>query len=94
MRRDTLVRIGGAAAILAGVMRAAGSFLSWADSEVERQSLYFIVDLLLLLGVFAAYVQNHEPKQRRLAVPSYCPEEAHALDGHREIRAMLNWQSG
>ena len=60
MRRDTLVRIGGAAAILAGVMRAAGSFRSWADSEVERQWLYFIVDLFLLLGVFAAYAQNHE----------------------------------
>jgi hypothetical protein len=60
MRRDTLVRIGGAAAILAGVLRAAGSFPSGADSEVERQSLYFIVDLLLLLGVFAAYAQNHE----------------------------------
>ena len=60
MRRDTLVRIGGAAAILAGVLRAAGSFPSGADSEVERQSLYFIVDLLLLLGVFAAYAQNHD----------------------------------
>src|SRR5262245_25800065 len=60
MRRDTLVRIGGAAAILAGVLRAAGSFPSGADSEFERQSLYFIVDLLLLLGVFAAYAQNHE----------------------------------
>ena len=60
MRRDTLLRIGGAAAILAGVLRAAGSFPSVADSEVERQSLYFIVDLLLLLGVFAAYAQNHE----------------------------------
>ena len=47
-------------AILAGVMRAAGSFPSGADSGVERQSLYFIVDLLLLLGVFAAYAQNHE----------------------------------
>ena len=60
MRRDTLIRVGGATAILAGVLRAAGSFPSWPDSEVARQSLYFIVDLLLLLGVFAAYAQNHE----------------------------------
>jgi hypothetical protein len=59
MRMDTFVRVGGAAAILAGVLRAAGSFAS-LGSEVERQSLYFIVDLLLLLGVFAAYTQNHE----------------------------------
>jgi hypothetical protein len=59
MRMDTLVRVGGGAAILAGVLRATGSFAS-GRSEVERQSLYFIVDLLLLLGVFAVYAQNHE----------------------------------
>ena len=58
MRMDTFVRGGGAAAILAGVLRAAASF-AWG-SEVERQVLYLIVDLLLLLGVFAAYAQNHE----------------------------------
>ena len=59
MRMDTFVRVGGASAILAGVLRAAASFAS-RGSEVERQMLYFIVDLLLLLGVFAAYAQNHE----------------------------------
>jgi len=64
MRMNTLVRVGGWAAILAGVLRAAGSFVSWG-SEVERQSLYFIVDLLLLLSVFAAYAQNHEALGRR-----------------------------
>lgn len=56
---NTLVRVGGWAAILAGVLRATASFVS-LGSEVERQSLYFIVDLLLLLSVFAAYIQNHE----------------------------------
>ena len=56
---STLVRVGGAAAILAGVLRAASSFAS-GGSEVERQALYFIVDSLLLLGAFAAYAQNHE----------------------------------
>jgi hypothetical protein len=59
MRMETLLRGGGGAAILAGVLRAAGSFVS-GGSEVERQSLYFIIDLLLLLGVFTAYAQNHE----------------------------------
>jgi hypothetical protein len=58
MRTDTLVRVCGGAAILAGVLRAAGSFAS-GGSEVARQSLYFIVDLFLLLGVFAAYTLNH-----------------------------------
>jgi hypothetical protein len=56
---DTFVRLGGWAAMLAGVMRAANSFVS-GGNEVERQALYFIVDLLLLLSVFAAYSQNHE----------------------------------
>ena len=56
---STLLRVGGAAAILAGVLRVASSFAS-GGSEIERQALYFIVDLLLLLGVFAAYAQNHE----------------------------------
>jgi hypothetical protein len=56
---STLVRAGGAAAILAGVLRAASSFASGAD-EVERQALYFIIDLLLLLGAFAAYAQHHD----------------------------------
>ena len=59
MRMDRLVRIGGVSAILAGVLRAAGSFASGPD-EIERQTLYFIVDLLLLLGVLAVYAQNHE----------------------------------
>jgi len=59
MRMDTFIRVGGGAAILGGVFRAAGSFIS-GGSEVERQSLYFIVDLLLLLSVFAAYAQNEE----------------------------------
>jgi hypothetical protein len=55
----SLVRVGGASAILAGVLRVASSFAS-GGSEIEPQALYFIVDLLLLLGVFAAYAQNHE----------------------------------
>ncbi len=59
MRLSTLVRVGGAAAILAGVLRAASSFAS-GGSELERQALYFIVDLLLLLGASGAYAQNHD----------------------------------
>jgi len=58
MNTRTLVRIGGGAAVLAGVLRAAASFAAGA-SEVERQSLYFVIDLLLLLGLFTAYAQNH-----------------------------------
>ena len=59
MRVNRLVRVGGWAAILAGVLRAGVSFVS-GNSDVERQSFYFIVDLPRLLRVFAAYAQNHE----------------------------------
>lgn len=44
MRLNTCIRVGGGAAILAGVLRAVGSFAS-GGSEVARQSLYFIIDL-------------------------------------------------
>ena len=54
MRIDTLLRGGGGAAVLAGVLRAAGSFVS-GGSE-------------LLLGVFTAYAQNHEALGRWGAV--------------------------
>jgi hypothetical protein len=64
MRMDTLIRVGGGAAIVGGVLRGVGSFAS-GGSEVARQSLYFIVDLLLLFGVFAAYLQNHEALEGR-----------------------------
>jgi hypothetical protein len=59
MHTGTLLRIGGWAAILAGVLRAAASFVT-GGSEVTRQSLYFIIDLLLLIGAFTTYAQNHE----------------------------------
>ena len=59
MRKDTLVWVGGAAAILAGVLRAMVAAAPDAGSEVARQSVYFIVDLLLLLGVIALYWQHH-----------------------------------
>ena len=58
MHTEKLLRIGGRTAILAGVLRAAGSFSF--GGEVERQSLYFIIDLLLLIGLFAVYAQNHQ----------------------------------
>jgi hypothetical protein len=60
MRRDALLRVGGWAAVIAGVLRVAASFTSSLGSEVERQSLYFIIDLLLLIAVFAAYLQVQE----------------------------------
>jgi hypothetical protein len=67
MRTDTLIRVGGAAAIVAGILRGFSSFPSMG-TEVERQLLYFTIDLLLLLGVFAAYAQTHRALGRLGAV--------------------------
>jgi hypothetical protein len=48
------------AAILGGAMRAAASFLFDAGGEIQRQSLYFAIDLLILFGVLGVYAQNHQ----------------------------------
>jgi hypothetical protein len=53
MRLNTLIRVGGGAAIFAGVLRVVGSFAS-GGSEVARQSLYFIVDLLRVSAPFSS----------------------------------------
>src|SRR4051794_18692809 len=60
VQKSTLVRVGAIAAVLAGLLRAAAAVAPGAGSEVQRQSLYFVIDLLLLLGVIAAYAQHHE----------------------------------
>jgi len=59
MSTHSLVRAGAAAAIAAGVLRAASSFVAGAGSETQRQALYVVIDFLLLLGVIAAFAQNH-----------------------------------
>jgi len=60
VRKSTLVRVGGVAAILAGLLRAYAAVAPGTGSDVQRQFLYFVVDLLLLLGSIAAYAEHHE----------------------------------
>ena len=60
MSRATLVRAGGMAAIVGGVLRAAASFAPRAGSDVELQLLYLVVDVFLLLGVLGFYELRHE----------------------------------
>lgn len=67
MRTETLVKVGGSAAIVGGVLRGITSFGS-VGGEIETQSLYLVIDLLLLLGAFAAYGRNHEALGRLGAV--------------------------
>jgi hypothetical protein len=63
VRLDTLIRAAGRAAVLAGVLRAAASFVS-GGSELQRQALYLLIDLLLVLSVFASYARHHEATGR------------------------------
>ena len=60
MRKEALVRLGGWAAIAAGVLRAAGAFASDIGNDLTQQSLYFIIDVFLLIGVLAAYARDCE----------------------------------
>jgi hypothetical protein len=68
MTRATLVRVGGMAAIVGGVLRVAASFAPNVGSDVERQLLYLAIDVFLLLGVLGFYELRHEDIGRAGAV--------------------------
>lgn len=52
MTRLTLVRAGGLAAIAGGALRAAASFAPLGlHSDIERESLYIVVDVCLTIGL-------------------------------------------
>lgn len=52
MTRLTLVRAGGLAAIAGGALRAAASFAPVVlHSDIERESLYIVVDVCLTIGL-------------------------------------------
>jgi hypothetical protein len=61
LNSTTLIRWGGLAAVLAGVLRAAASFWTSAERSVALELLYLLVDILILfgiLGVFAFLVER------------------------------------
>ena len=60
MSRAALIRAGGMAAIVGGVLRAVASFSPVVGSEVERQVLYLVVDMFLLLGLLGFYELRHQ----------------------------------
>ena len=66
MTRLSLVRAGGLAAIAGGVLRAAAAFApAVVGSDLQRESLYFVVDVCLALGLLAFYALNAERLGRR-----------------------------
>ena len=60
MSRAALIRTGGMAAIVGGVLRAAASFAPSVGSDSERQLLYLVVDMFLLLGLLGFYELCHQ----------------------------------
>lgn len=52
----TLLRLGGLAAISAGVLRAGSSFIPWEANNPELEGLAFAIDVLLLFGFMAIYL--------------------------------------
>ena len=64
MSRAALIRAGGMAAIIGGVLRAAASFAPNAGSNVEQQLLYLTVDMFLLLGLLGFYELRHHEAGR------------------------------
>src|SRR4051812_43388739 len=59
MSSAALIRLGGLAAVLAGVLRAAAAFLSRMESSVALEWLYLLIDVFLLFGLLGVYAYQH-----------------------------------
>jgi len=64
MSRVTLIRVGGMAAIVGGVLRAATSFAPGLRSDIAQQLLYLAVDTFLLFGLLGFYALRHQDAGR------------------------------
>lgn len=60
MSSTALISAGGMAAIVGGVLRAVASFAPSIGSDVERQLLYLVIDVFLLLGLLGFYELRHQ----------------------------------
>ena len=55
MPKENLIRLGGLAAILAGILRGVGSVVPDTSPDVALQILYFFTDLFIILGIITLY---------------------------------------
>lgn len=55
MSSGTLLRLGGLAAMLAGVLRAGTSFLGFSEPTVPQEMLYLTIDVSVLFGLLSIY---------------------------------------
>jgi hypothetical protein len=64
--KGSLVRVGALAAIAGGLLRAAASFApALISSDLERQSLYVVVDVCLSAGLLAFWALRSEDLRKR-----------------------------
>ncbi len=59
MSKSILIRFGGLAAILAGVLRGIASFVPATASDTALQLLYFFTDVFIVLGIVALYGMSY-----------------------------------
>jgi hypothetical protein len=59
MSSAALIRLGGLAAIVAGLLRAASAFLPAMEPSVALEWLYLLIDVLLLFGLLGVYAYQH-----------------------------------
>jgi hypothetical protein len=64
MSRAALIRAGGIAAIVGGILRVVASFAPRVGSDIEQQLLYLLVDIFLLLGLLGFYELRHQDAGR------------------------------
>ena len=55
MSKASLIRLGGIAAVLAGILRGFASFIPATTPDAALQLLYLLTDIFILLGIFALY---------------------------------------
>ncbi|MCY6494290.1 hypothetical protein [Leptolyngbya sp. GGD] len=60
MSSTTLIRLGGLAAVLAGILRAVNSFVPADASSGTVAMLYLLTDLFILFGIFGMYGFQHQ----------------------------------
>ena len=62
MPSATIIRLGGLAAILAGVLRTGSSFIPYSTSKpgAGLELFYLVIDALILFGLLGIYAYQHE----------------------------------
>ncbi len=60
MSSANLIRLGGLAAIMAGILRGINSFLPSSIPVVQLELLYLLTDILIILGLIGLYGFQHQ----------------------------------